>query len=140
MLQTQSIGARMLSKHFHKEDLTKKREDKALPPEKSASELLQEHKRIVVNATPLHRRPQLGRGMGGDGLIYLSDRRRTTTANATTKASLAKVSRGSSGNNNNYGAAPHVIHVIVVTLAMYGCRVILLFWLRMKIIIFCLCS
>ena len=85
----------MLSKHFHKEDLTKKREEKALPPEKSASELLQEHKRNVVNATPLHRRPQLGRGMGGDGLIDLSDRRRATTANATTKASLAKVGRGS---------------------------------------------
>ena len=96
----------MLSKHFHKEDLTKKREEKALPPEKSASELLQEHKRTVVNATPLHRRPQLGRGMGGDGLIDLSDRRRATTANATTKASLAKVGRGSSRNNNNYGEAP----------------------------------
>lgn len=80
----------MLSKHFHKEDLTKKREEKVLPPEKSASELLQEHKR-TVNATPLHRQPQLGRGMGGDGLINLSDHRRATVAKPTTKASLAKV-------------------------------------------------
>ena len=90
MLQTQSVGARMLSKHFHKEDLTKKREEKVLPPEKSASELLQEHKK-AMNTTPLRGRPQLGRGMGGDGLIDLSDRRRATTAKATTKASLAKV-------------------------------------------------
>lgn len=90
MLQTQSVGARMLSKHFHKEDLTKKKEEKVLPPEKSATELLQEHKK-TVNTTPLHRRPQLGRGMGGDGLIDLSDRRRARVAKPTTKASLAKV-------------------------------------------------
>ena len=83
----------MLSKHFHKEDLTKKREEKVLPPEKSASELLQEHKRTVVNAMPFHQRPQLNRGMGGDGLIDLSDRRRATMANPTTKASLAKVGK-----------------------------------------------
>ena len=80
----------MLSKHFHKEDLTKKREEKVLPPEKSASELLQEHKK-TVNATPLHQRPQLGRGMGGNGLIDLSDRRGAMMAKPTTKTSLAKV-------------------------------------------------
>ena len=79
----------MLSKHFHKEEVIKKKEEKKLTPEKSASELLREHKR-VLSSPSLPRQPQLGRGMGGDGLIDLSDRRRVS-AKPTTKASLAKV-------------------------------------------------
>ena len=62
-----------------------------LPPEKSASELLQEHKKAMSVTTPLQRRPQLARGMGGDGVIDLSDRRGLVAAKPATKASLAKV-------------------------------------------------
>ena len=80
----------MLSKHFHKEDLTKKKEEKSLPPEKSASQLLHEHK-MVVNSPSLYRQPQLGRGMGGDGVIDLTDHRGAAIAKPTSKASLAKV-------------------------------------------------
>ena len=89
MLQTQSIGARMLSKHFNKEDLHKKKEEKRVTPEKSASELLKEHKKAMSSPSQL-RQPCLGRGLSGGGLIDLSDRRRAS-AKATTKASLAKV-------------------------------------------------
>ena len=89
LLQTQSVGARMLSKHFHKEDLHKKKEEKKLSPEKSASELLKEHKRGMASPSQL-RQPCLGRGLSGGGLVDLSDRRRAS-ARPTTKASLAKV-------------------------------------------------
>lgn len=89
MLQTQSIGARMLTKHFNMEDTNKKREEKKLTPEKSASELLKEHKK-VIGSPSLLRQPTLGRGISRGGLIDLSERK-GTSAKPTTKASLAKV-------------------------------------------------
>ena len=89
MLQTQTIGARMMSKHFHKEDMNRKKEEKQLTPEKSASELLKEHKK-AVNSPTLRRQPQLGRGLMGGGVVDLSGCRGASVKPAT-KASLAKV-------------------------------------------------
>ena len=82
----------MLNRHFHKEDLHKKKEEKRVIPEKSASELLKDHKKAMISPSRL-RQPCLGRGLGGgsgSGLIDLSDRR-GKSAKPTTKASLAKV-------------------------------------------------
>ena len=105
MLQTQSVGARMLSKHFHKEDVSKKKEEKRITPEKSASQLLKDHKK-TINSPSLPWQPRLGRGMNGSGFFDLTDHGRTPPVPAT-KMSLAKVSPpdlltscGVNGNTN----------------------------------------
>ena len=80
MLQTQSAGARMLNKHYHKEEVVKKETDNGKIPDKPVSRFLQEH----GVASPI---PQLGRGISRvGGVVDLGNTR-------AKKPSLAKVGK-----------------------------------------------
>ncbi|XP_064400268.1 protein MCM10 homolog [Halichondria panicea] len=79
MLQKQSVGARMLTKHIKKEEVAKREVDKDSATEKSALQLLKEEGQVRTQTKIA--RPTLGRGVRPGGMVDLG---------GSSKASLAR--------------------------------------------------